>query len=87
MWAAIRVKRWQRLLWSYAAALHIGIELAVVFHSGGYRGGSQAILKNFSQERYFGVPLLQWFGLTADKKNAAQLQVAPYPHMLKWLRE
>jgi hypothetical protein len=75
------------IAWSYAAALHIGIELAVVFHSGGYRGGSQAIVENFSQERYFGVPLLQWFGLTADKKNAAQLQVAPYPHMLKWLRE
>jgi hypothetical protein len=75
------------IAWSYAAALHIGIDPAVVFHSGGYLGGSQAILDNFSQGRYFGVPLLQWLGLTADKKNAARLQVAPYPHMLKWLRE
>lgn len=74
------------IAWSYAAALYMQIDPAIVFHSEGYRGGSQVILENFSQGRYFGVPLLQWMGLTADKKNAARLQVPPYPHMLKWLR-
>jgi hypothetical protein len=75
------------IAWSYAAALYLGIDPAVVFHSSGYSGGSQAILQNFSQGRYFGVPMLEWFGLTADKKTAALLQVSRYPHMLKWLRD
>jgi hypothetical protein len=75
------------IAWSYAAALYLGIDPAVVFHPKGYSGGSQAILLNFSQGRYFGVPMLEWFGLTADKKTAALLQVSGYPHMLKWLRD
>ena len=75
------------IAWSYAAALYLGIDPAVVFHPNGYSGGSQAILLNFSQGRYFGVPMLEWFGLTADKKAAALLQVSGYPQMLKWLRE
>lgn len=75
------------IAWSYAAALYLEMDPAIVFHSGGYRGGSQAILENFSQGRYFGVPLLEWLGLTTDKKNAAVLEVPPYPHMLRWLRE
>jgi hypothetical protein len=75
------------IAWSYAAALYLGIDPAVVFHPKGYSGGSQAILLNFSQGRYVGVPMLEWFGLTADKKTAALLQVSGYPHMLKWLRD
>jgi hypothetical protein len=65
----------------------IGSDPGEVFHSSGYSGGSQTILQNFSQERYFGVPMLEWLGLTADKKPAALLQVPPYPYMLKWLRD
>ena len=75
------------IAWSHAAALYLGIDPAVVFHPSGYSGGSQAILLNFSQGRYFGVPMLEWCGLTADKKTAALLQVSRYPHMLKWLRD
>ena len=75
------------IAWSYAAALYLGIDPAVVFHPSGYSGGSQAILLNFSQGRYFGVPMLEWFGLTADKETAARLQVPPYPHIQKWLRD
>jgi hypothetical protein len=75
------------IAWSYAAALYLGIDPAVVFHPNGYSGGSEAILLNFSQGRYFGVPMLEWFGLTADKKTAALLKVSGYPHMLKWLRD
>jgi len=75
------------IAWSYAAALYLGIDPAVVFHPSGYSGGSQTILLSFSQGRYFGVPMLEWFGLTADKKAAALLQVSGYPQMLKWLRD
>jgi hypothetical protein len=75
------------IAWSYAAALHLGIEPAVVFHEAGYRGGSKAILENFTAGRYFGVPLLEWAGLTATGKNAKALGVEPYPAMQRWLRD
>ena len=75
------------IAWSYAAALHLGIDPAVVFHAGGYRGGSQSILQNFSQRRYFGVPMLEYLGLAAPAAEAAALGVPPYPHMLKWVVE
>jgi len=75
------------IAWSYAAALYLGIDPAVVFHPNGYSGGSQAILLNFSQGRYFGVPMLEWLGLTASRKDAVLLDLPPYPHMLKWLRD
>jgi hypothetical protein len=75
------------IAWSYAAALHIGLDPAVVFHEGGYRGGSQSILDNFREGRYFAVPTLQWIGLTVEPKRAQELGVPPYPHMLKWLRD
>ncbi len=52
------------IAWSYAACLHLEIDPAVVFHQDGYKGGSQNILDNFSQGNYFGVPLLQWCGMT-----------------------
>lgn len=75
------------IAWSYAAALYLTIDPSTVFHSRGYSGGSQNILRDFSQGRYFGVPILEWLGLAADKETSALLQVPRYPHMLKWLRE
>ena len=75
------------IAWSYAAALSIGLDPAVVFHADGYRGGSAAILENFGQGHYIGVPLLQWIGLTAEPRQAAELGIPPYPHMRKWVRD
>jgi len=74
------------IAWSYAAALHLGLDPSVVFHEHGYRGGGQSILENFAAGRYFGVPTLQWRGMTLDERNARTLGVKPYPHMLRWLR-
>ena len=65
------------IAWSYAAALHIRIELAVVFHPDGYKGGSAAILENFGEGRFFGVPLLQYYGMT---------DATAYPAMRRWVR-
>lgn len=65
------------IAWSYAAALHLKLDLTVVFHPDGYKGGSQSIITNFSQGRYVGVPLLVWMELT-DKR---------YPAMMRWLRD
>lgn len=65
------------IAWSYAAALHLKLDLTVVFHPAGYKGGSESIIKNFSQRRYVGVPLLVWMKLTDDR----------YPAMMRWLRD
>lgn len=72
--------------WSYAAALHLGIDPAVVFHDAGYRGKARGLLATFGFGVYPGVPLLEEFGLTASPRRAAELGVAPYPHMLRWVR-
>ena len=75
------------IAWSYAAAVHLEIDPAVVFHPHGYRGASDGFLTNFRAGRYVGVPLLQWMELTLDEKNARAEGLPSYPHMLKWLRE
>lgn len=73
------------IAWSYAALRHLELDPGVVFHEGGYRGGSQSLIDNFSAGRYFGVPVLQWLGMTADAKRAADLGIEPFPFMTRWL--
>jgi hypothetical protein len=63
--------------WSYAAALEIGIDPALVFHAGGYRGKSEGLLRTFAAGVYPGVNLLVAAGLTEPQL---------YPRMLRWLR-
>jgi hypothetical protein len=75
------------IAWSYAAAVHLNIDPHFVFHDDGYKGGGSYIADNFKNKNYFGLPMLQWIGLTADEKNAAILNIAPYPNMIKWLRD
>ena len=75
------------IAWSYAACIHLNIDPKIVFHDDGYKGGGSSIADNFRQKRYFGLPMLQWIGLTADEKNAGLLNIPPYPHMIKWLRD
>jgi hypothetical protein len=73
------------IAWSWAALKHLGLPADVVFHPEGYGGGSQAIIDNFDNGRYFAVSTLQWLGLTAEETRASELGVLPYPHMLKWV--
>lgn len=75
------------IAWSYAAALNIGLDPAIVFHAAGYRGSSQAIMENFAAGRYVGVPILVWLGLTVNPPGDEAQGVTPFPHMLKWLVE
>ncbi len=75
------------IAWSYAACVHLEIDPYFVFHDDGYKGGGSYIADNFNNKQYFGVPMLQWIGLTADEKNAAAKGIAPYPAMIKWLRD
>ena len=73
------------IAWSYAALIHLGLDPSIVFHEGGYRGGSAALIDNFTNGRYIGVPMLQWIGLTADAKRAMEQGIKPYPNMIKWV--
>jgi hypothetical protein len=75
------------IAWSYAACCHLGLDARVVFHDKGYKNGGSAIAEDFSNGRYFGVPMLQWVGLTNDPsgKNLPPDAVL-YPKMIRWLR-
>ena len=84
---AVKAEEIAAIAWSYAASVHLGIDAAVVFHDGGYRGGGASLRDNFTQGYYIGVPVLQWLGMTADAERAAELGVAPYPAMLRWTNE
>ena len=75
------------IAWSYAAAVHLGLDIAILFHEHGYRGGSAGLIENFSRGRYFGVPMLQWVGLAMEPGRESENGIAPYPHMIRWLRE
>jgi hypothetical protein len=74
------------IAWSYAAARHLGIDPALLFH-GEYAGGGPAILTAFTECGGFGVSMLQWVGMTYDARRARAEGETPYPHMRRWLRE
>ena len=74
------------IAWSYAAAVHLGIPVEVLFHPDGYKGGSQSLIDAFSGGGYIGMPILVYYGMTIDPRRAAPDGPKPYPHMLRWLR-
>jgi len=74
------------IAWSYAALCHLALDPAIVFHADGYKGEAAAIIENFTAGRYFGVPLLQFYGMAVEPRRAAEMAAEPYPRMLRWLR-
>ena len=74
------------IAWSYAALRHLDLDPAIVFHAEGYKGGAAAIIKNFAAGQYFGVPLLEYYAMSYEPRRAAEKGVAPFPHMLRWVR-
>ncbi|MGV3479988.1 MAG: hypothetical protein ACO1O3_08580 [Sphingobium sp.] len=77
------------IAWSYAAALEIGIDPAIIFHEGGYRqvGGGATVLHHFSTGKYIGAPMLQWYGMTAEPHQAENFGMPAYPVMTHWMRQ
>ena len=69
------------IAWSYAAARHLELDPAVLFHADGYRGGGDLLIAAFEGRGGPGVPLLQWWGMTRGWDGEP-----PFPHMLRWLR-
>ena len=75
------------ILWSWAAAVHLKLDPKIVFHDGGYKGGSDHLIKTFKKEAYIGLPMLQWIGLAADRITADKTGVKAFPSMIKWMRD
>lgn len=74
------------IAWSYAACKHLNLHPSVVFHEGGYGGGSDGIIENFEQGHFFGTPMLQWCGMTRQPPPGSQA-VDCFPRMIRWMRE
>jgi len=75
------------IAWSYAAAVHIGLSPTVVFHEGGYRGESAALISNFQAGRFVGVSMLDWAGMTTSPHPRQPRTQGMFPEMKTWLRE
>jgi hypothetical protein len=73
--------------WAYAATVRLGLDPRVLFHEGGYRGKSKGLIVTYTRGVYPGVHGLLQAGMTATSDAARKLGVAPYPHMLKWIRD
>jgi hypothetical protein len=73
--------------WAYAAVIHLGIEPSVLFHPDGYHGRSSELIATYSLGVYPGCFGLAQAGMTLLGAEAASAAVAPYPHMIKWLRD
>ncbi|WP_219945036.1 hypothetical protein [Iamia sp. SCSIO 61187] len=73
------------ICWSVAAAWHIGLDLAVVFHPDGYRGDSAWLVETYEGGTHPGLPLLEWAGLTWAPGHEPPGE-QPFPAMRQWLR-
>ena len=74
------------MLWSFAAAKHLDLPLAFVFHPDGYKGSSGWLIDSFQNQIYTGLPLLEWFGMALGEKRAAEENKAAFPAMQHWMR-
>ena len=72
--------------WCYAACKVIGIPAQTVFHDGGYQGQGAWLAQSFEGGQYFGLPMLQLFGMAYDAGNAQARECQAYPAMTLWLR-
>jgi hypothetical protein len=66
------------LAWSYAVAVHLGIDPLIIFHEGGYQGSGAQLAAQYASglpPGGPGVPMLQWWGMTTA-----------FPQMTLWVR-
>ncbi|MDV6168756.1 hypothetical protein R1T16_09990 [Flavobacterium sp. DG1-102-2] len=74
------------ILWSYAALNHLNLPTEFVFHENGYKGSSEWFIENFTNGRYMGLPLLQWFGMAHSNDDVSNYNKPAFPAMQNWLR-
>ena len=77
------------IAWCWAALLKLEIAPEDIFHPAAYKRGadSQTIIDAARRRVYIGFPLLQYWGMAFDEKNALEHGVEPFPHMVNWVRE
>ncbi|MGH6652232.1 MAG: hypothetical protein ACREB7_14005 [Sphingopyxis sp.] len=74
------------IAWSYAASLPCELPLRQLFHDGGYRGDSAALITAYATGRYIGAPMLGVYGMTADLRTALAEGLPAFPALSRWLR-
>lgn len=72
--------------WAWAALVALGLPADVLFHEGGYHGRSGPLAMTYGLGVYPGAAGLAAAGLARLGDEAAAAGVAPYPHMIRWLR-
>jgi hypothetical protein len=73
------------MAWSYAAAIALRIDPAIVFHEGGYKGGGPGLAQNYAMGLYIGLSELVAAGMAYSPLTAPEGEPA-YPEMVRWLR-
>jgi hypothetical protein len=76
----------EAMAWAYAAACHLSLPLAVLFHEGGYLGNSSSLIQTYSLGVYPGLRGLCQAGMTAARGFPSSCTDVEYPEMLRWLR-
>ncbi len=76
----------ESIAWSYAAAVRLGLDPAVLFHPEGYKGQSAGLIFSYGNGVYPGAFGLAQAGMTITGTEARAAGVAPYPSMIRWLR-
>lgn len=85
---ASQAEEMMAIAWSYAAALHLRLDPALVFHEHGYgEGGGAWVIEAFAHGGIIGVPGLCWLGLTSHAIGGAVVVNAVYPAMIGWLNQ
>ncbi len=69
------------IAWSWAALQHLKLPPEFLFHSEGYKGGSESYIEAFTTGSGFGHPMLSWYGMCEAPGSANG-----YPQMKLWLR-
>ncbi|KQN21219.1 hypothetical protein ASE86_14690 [Sphingomonas sp. Leaf33] len=69
------------IAWSYAAAVALDLPLTTLFHAD-YKGGPEYLVEAFGTGAYIGLPMLQYWGMTAR----ADQDGPQFPAMRSWLR-
>lgn len=75
------------MLWSFAACKHLELPLEFVFHAGGYKGSSNWLMDNFGSGNYIGLPFFEWTQMAYSDEKATEMNVQPFPKMVRWVRE
>ena len=73
--------------WAYAAIVHLGLSPSILFHGEGYDGRSASLIMTYTHGVYPGCFGLAQAGMTLLSAEADSAAVAPYPNMIRWLRD